>query len=110
MLVLGPAASAQAGWLPAQAIDGPSADVVSVGNVDLARDGTGAVGYIKNGDGVPQAWISRVFGGGWQAPERLSFTGGTVTDVKVAAGDGNRLAVAWIADGSVYATVTPGGD
>ena len=32
------------------------------------------------------------------------------TDVKVAAGDGNRLAVAWIADGTVYATVTPGGD
>ena len=43
-------------------------------------------------------------------PERISFTGGTVTDVKVAAGDGNRLAVAWIADGTVYATVTPGGD
>ncbi len=66
--------------------------------------------YIKNGDGVPQAWISRIFGGGWQPPERISFTGGTVTDVKIAAGDGNRLAVAWIADGIVYATVTPGGD
>ena len=33
-----------------------------------------------------------------------------MTDVKVAAGDGNRLAVAWIADGTVYATVSPGGD
>ena len=34
----------------------------------------------------------------------------TATEVKVAAGDGNRLAVAWIADGNVYATVSPGGD
>jgi PKD domain-containing protein len=110
VLVLGPAASAHAGWFPAQPLDGPSADVVSVGNVDLARDGTGAVGYIKNGDGVPQAWVSRIYGGAWQAPERISFTGGTVTDVKVAAGDGNRLAVAWIADGNVFATVSPGGD
>jgi hypothetical protein len=105
-----PAGSARADWFPATPVDGPSADVVSVGNVDLARDGTGAVGYIKNGDGVPQAWVSRIFGGGWQTPERISFTGGTVTDVKVAAGDGNRLAVAWIADGTVYATVSPGGD
>ena len=110
MLVLGPAASAQAGWFPAQPIDGPNADVVSVGNVDLARDGTGGVGYIKNGDGAQQAWVSRIYGGAWQPPERVSFAGGSVTDVKVAAGDGNRLAVAWIADGYVYATVSPGGD
>jgi len=108
--ILVPAAAAHAGWFPAAPVDGPNADVVSVGNVDLARDGTGAVAYRKNGDGVPQAWISRIFGGVWQAPERISFTGGTVTDVKVAAGDGNRLAVAWIADGTVYAAVTPGGD
>jgi hypothetical protein len=109
-LVLVPAASAHAGWFPAQPIDGPSADVVSVDNVDLARDGTGAVSYIKNGDGLPQAWVSRIFGGGWQPPERISFTSGSVTDVKVAAGDGNRLAIAWIADGMVYASVSPGGD
>jgi hypothetical protein len=105
-----PAASAQAGWFSAQPIDGPSADVVSVGNVDLARDGTGAVSYIKNGDGVPQAWVSRIFGGGWQTPERVSFTPGTVTEVKAAAGDGNRLAIGWIADGNVYVSVSPGGD
>jgi hypothetical protein len=109
-LVLVPAASARAGWFPAQPLDGPSADVISLGNVDLARDGTGAVSYIKNGDGVPQAVVSRLFGGGWQPVERVSFTPGSVTDVKVAAGDGNRLAVAWIADGTVYATVSPGGD
>ena len=52
-----PAASAHAGWLPAAALDGPNADVLSVGNVDLARDGAGAVSYLKNGDGVPHAYV-----------------------------------------------------
>jgi len=101
-----PAASAHAGWLPAAALDGPNAEVQSVGNVDLARDGSGAVSYLKNGKGH----VVRIFGGAWRAPEQVDFTGGTTTEIKVAAGDGNRLAVAWIAGGVVYATVSPGGD
>ena len=108
--VLAPASVAHAGWFPAAPIDGPNADVISVGNVDLARDGTGGVSYLRAGDGVAQAYVSRIFGGGWLPPERISFAGGTTTEVKVAAGDGNRLAVAWIADGTVYASVSPGGD
>ena len=64
-------AAARAGWIPAAPIDGPNADVVSVGNVDLARDGTGAVAYLRNDGGVPHAFVSRLFGGGWRAPERV---------------------------------------
>ena len=109
LVLLAPAASARAGWIGAQPLDGPNADVVSVGNVDLARDATGALAYIRNADGVPQAYVSRLFGGGWLPVERVSFTPGSVTEVKVAVGDGNRVAVAWIADGTVYATVVPGG-
>jgi hypothetical protein len=110
VLVLVPAASAHAGWFPAAPIDGPNADVVSVGNVDLAREGSGAVAYIRNLDGVPHAFVSRLYGGTWLPPERVDQSLGAVTEVKVAAGDGNRVAVAWIADGIVYATVAPGGD
>jgi hypothetical protein len=109
-LVLVPAASARAGWFPAQPIDGPNADVLTVGNVDLARDGTGAVSYIRTDGGVPHAFVSRVFGGAWGAPQRVDATLGAVTDVKLAAGDGNRLAAVWIADGYVYGTVANGGD
>ncbi len=110
-LVLLPAASANAGWFGAQPLDGPNADVVSVGNVDLARDGAGAVAYIRNADGVPHAFISRLNGGRWLPVERVDPTlGGAVTEVKVAVGDANRIAVAWIADGIVYATSTPAGD
>lgn len=102
-------ASARADWFPATPIDGPNADVVAVGNVDLARDGVGAVAYLRKDGGVTHAFISRLVAGGWRAPERVDPTAGEVTEVKVAVGDGNRIAVAWIADGNVYANVAPGG-
>ena len=100
-----PAASAHAGWLPAVALDGPNAEVQEVGNVDLARDGAGAVGYLRSG----RAHVVRIFDGAWRGPEQLDFGPGNTTEVKVAAGDGNRLAVAWLSGGVVYAAVSPGG-
>jgi hypothetical protein len=106
-LVLGPAAGARAAWFPAQTIDGPNPDVIEVGGVDIARDGGGAVVYLRRDGGVPHVFVSRIFGGAWQAPQRLDYSSGPATEVKVAAGDDNRLAVAWVADGSVFATSTP---
>lgn len=102
-------ASARADWFPATPIDGPNADVVAVGNVDLARDGAGAVAYLRKDGGVTHAFVARLIGGGWRGPERVDPTSGEATEVKVATGDGYRIAVAWIADGNVYANVAPGG-
>jgi hypothetical protein len=109
-LALGPAASAaRAGWIPTQAIDGPNAVVQSVGGVDIARDGTGGVAYLRVDGDLPHVFVSRLTDGAWRAPERLDLTTGAATEVKIAAGDGYRLAVAWIADGMVYASVAQGG-
>ena len=72
-------AAADAAWFPAQAVDGPNADVQSVGGVDLARDGTGAVVYLKNDGGVPHVFVSRIFGGAWQPPVRVDPTAGAAT-------------------------------
>jgi hypothetical protein len=105
-LALSPAA-AQAAWFPAQTIDGPSADVVEVGGVDLARDGTGAVAYLRRDGGIPHVFVSRLFGGVWQGPVRVDPGLGPATEVRVAVGDGNRIAVAWVADGSVFGASTP---
>jgi hypothetical protein len=105
-LALSPAA-AQAAWFPAGSIDGPNGDVMQVGGVDLARDGTGAVAYLRRDGGVPHVFVSRLFGGAWQAPVRVDPGLGPATDVKVAVGDGNRIAVAWVADGSVFGASTP---
>src|SRR6185369_14969801 len=87
-------------------LDGPNADVLQVGGVDLARDGTGAVAYLRRDGGVTHVFVSRLFGGVWQSPVRVDPGLGAATEAKVAVGDGNRIAVAWIAGGSVYAAST----
>lgn len=103
-LVLVPAAGARAAWVPAQTIDG---NVVEVGGVDLARDGTGAVAYLRvDGDG-PHVFVSRLFGGVWQAPVRVDPGLPPASEVKVAVGDGNRIAVAWVSGGNVFGASTP---
>jgi hypothetical protein len=105
-LALGPAAAARAAWFPAQTLDGPSADVMEIGGIDLARDGTGAVAYLRRDGGVPHVFVARLFNGVWQPPARIDYSTGAATEVKLAVGDANRLAVAWVADGNVYATST----
>jgi hypothetical protein len=107
VLTLGPAAAAEAAWFPAQTIDGPNADVMELGGIDAARDGTGAVAYLRRDGGLPHVFVSRLSGGAWLPPVRVDVGTGVATEVKVAAGDGNRLAVAWVADGNVYAASTP---
>jgi len=104
----GPVAAAHAAWYPPQAIDGPNADVQQIGGIDLARDGTGALVYIRDDGGVPHVFISRLFNGAWSAPTRVDSTvGAAATEAKVAVADGNRVAVAWIADGVVYGASAP---
>src|SRR5688500_14596581 len=99
------APAAQARCFASELIDGP-ADTVSLGDVDLARDGTGGLVYGKREAGVPQAFLSRLRGGAWQRPARLSG-GAPVTEAAVTAMDGGRLAVAWVAGGDVWGTVVP---
>jgi hypothetical protein len=103
-LVLVPAAGARAAWVPAQTIDG---NVVQVGGIDLARDGTGAVAYLRvDGDG-PHVFVSRLFAGAWQPPVRVDPGIAPASDVKVAVGEGNRIAVAWVSAGNVLGASTP---
>src|SRR5687767_12510048 len=99
------APAAQARWFGSEVIDGP-ADIVSLGDVDVARDGTGGLVYVKREAGVPQAFLSRLRGGAWQRPARLSG-GAPVTEAAVTAMDGGRLGVAWVAGGDVWGTVVP---
>ena len=66
-----PAAAARADFLPAEPIDGPSADLVGQPDVDLARDGSGAVAYLKLDGGVRHVFVSRFVDGVFQPPERI---------------------------------------
>ncbi|HEX8102183.1 MAG TPA: hypothetical protein VF533_06215, partial [Solirubrobacteraceae bacterium] len=103
-------AAASAAWFPADAIDGPSPDIVAAGDVDVARDGGGGVVYLRRDGGVPHVFLSRLVGGVWQAPERvdagLSAPAGAPT---VAAADGGRIVVAFESGDRLFAAFAPGG-
>src|SRR4051794_41888646 len=102
-------AAARADWFPAAPIDGPNADVVSVGNVDMARDGHGAIGYLRRDGGVPHAAVARMVGGDWRPPERLDAGLGEAPEGKGAVGGGGRGAAGGVAGGDVESGVGPGG-
>ena len=98
----GAPAAASAGWFPADPIDGPAAGM-TLGDLDLARDGTGAVVYTRLEDGVPHVFLSRHVDGAWRAPERVDpGVAAAASQPVVAAADAHRLLIAWIAGGKLY--------
>ena len=103
-------APAHAAWFPAEPIDGPSADIVSVGDVDVAREGMAGVAYLKRDGGTDHVFVARMLGGAWEPPARVD-QGVTPagTQPVIAAANPDRLAVAWIAGGTLYAAVRPAG-
>ncbi len=99
-------APAGAGFTAPVTVDGPSADILSVSDLDVARDGQGAVTYLRRDGGVTHAYLSRFTGGQFSAPQRLD--GGTDApgaQPVVAAADGGRLAAAFVSGSVLYATV-----
>jgi hypothetical protein len=105
-LVLAPsAARADVGqFIPGEAIDG--AGIQRVGGIDVARDGTGALTYVKNVSGVDHVFTSRLVGGAWQPPEQLDAgLAGPSSQPVVAAADGGRLVYAFVTDGAVFTAV-----
>jgi hypothetical protein len=92
-------------FIPAEPIDGP---VTALGDVDIARDGTGAIAYVKPDGGVDHVFVSRLDGGFWQPPERVDAAfAAPGSQPVVAAGDGGRLVIAFVSGGSLVALVKP---
>ncbi len=110
VLLTMPTATAQAGLFPGDPIDGPSADIQRLGDVDLARDGTGALTYVKRVDGLDQIFVARFANGAFGAGERVD-TGlpGPSSQPVVAAADTERLVVVFVNGGVVYGVVRPAG-
>ncbi|MEA2136340.1 MAG: hypothetical protein QOC68_4249 [Solirubrobacteraceae bacterium] len=104
-------AVASAGWFPAQPVDGPTPDIDKLGGVDLARDGTGGLVYLKRIDGTPHVFLSRFNGGQFRPPERVdNGIGAGASEAAIAAADADRLAIVWIAGSRVYGAVVTGND
>jgi hypothetical protein len=91
-------------------VDGPSGDIQRLGDLDVARDGTGAVAYVKRVGGVDHVFVSRLVNGAFQVPEQVDAgLGGAGSQPVVAASDGGRLVVAFVSGGGVFSVVRPAG-
>jgi hypothetical protein len=94
-------AAASAAVFGGEVLDGPGA-ALRLGGLDLARDGSGAVAYVRDGS----VFVARFVGGAFAAPE--PFGGGAEADV--AASDGGRLVAVWTSGGTVFGAVRPAAD
>ncbi len=88
---------------PSAEIDGPSPDIDSLGGLSVARDGSGGLVYLKDVGGIAHAFVARLQGGAFRAPEELDGTlsGGSSQPV-IAAGNGGLLLIAFINAGQLY--------
>jgi hypothetical protein len=105
LLIALAATPARAAYFPADGIDGPSADILAVGDADLARDGSGAVVYVKRDAGVAHIFAARILNGAWQPPERLDpGLDADASQPVVAAADRGRLVAAFVSGGQLFGT------
>ena len=97
-------------YFPGEAIDGPTADIQSLDDLDVSRDGTGGLVYVKRVSGIDHVFVSRLVDGSFQAPEQIDAgLGGAGSHATVAASDNGRLVVAFESGGGIFATVRPAG-
>ncbi len=107
--IAGALAAAQAGAAqaaplpqPAQMLDGPSADIISLGGMSVARDGTGGLAYLKQVGGVAHVLVSPLADGRFQAPVEVDAAYASDSSQPViAASSGGMLLVAFINNGSL---------
>ena len=102
------AAPAHGALFAGDAIDGPSADIQALGDLDLARDGSGALTYVKRVEGVDRVFVSRFEGGVFQPAEQLDAgLGAAGSQPVVGAADNGRLVVVFVSGGVVHGVVRP---
>jgi PKD domain-containing protein len=96
-------APAAADIFPGDPVIGPSPALVSLGGIDLAPDGSGALVATMQDGGVDHVFVSRLVNGAWSGPERVDGgLPGPSSQPVVAAGNGGRVLVAFVNAGNVY--------
>ena len=90
-------------YFPGEPVDGPSADVQTLGDLRVARDGSGAMTWVRKDGGVDHIFVSRLVDGAFLAPERVD--GGldnAGSQPVISVGDGGKVVVAFVSGGAVY--------
>jgi hypothetical protein len=101
---------------PVTAIDGASAEIVELGGVAMASDGSGGIVYRKRADdGRPHIFAALYAHGAWQAPQRVDVGQPFESSFPaIGAGEGGRLVAVWAnhysstTDGLFSAALEPG--
>ena len=113
LLVAAPAAHALIE--PVAPIDGPSAEIVELGGVAMAADGTGGLVYRKRVEGRVHIFAAQYVNGKWGAAQRVDVGQAFESSFPaIAAGEGGRLVVVWTnhysstTDGLFSAALEPG--
>ena len=110
VLLLAPLPGASAALFAAETVDGPSAEIGRLGDLDVARDGSGALVYLRRDGGERHVFAARLSNGAWSAPERIDqgLAGDSAAPV-VAVADGGRVAIAFSSGGQLYGVARPAG-
>jgi PKD domain len=113
LLIAAPAAHALIE--PVAPIDGPSAEIVELGGVAMASDGSGGLVYRKRVEGRAHIFAAHYVNGKWGAPQRVDVGEAFESSFPaIAAGEGGRLVVVWTnhysstTDGLFSAALEPG--
>ena len=94
---------------PGVVIDGPSADIVALVDLSIARDGTGGLVYLKDVAGVQHVFVSRLVGGTFQPPEQVdSGFASPSSQPVIAAGNGGLLPIGFVNGGAMWVVDRPG--
>jgi hypothetical protein len=89
-------------------IDGPSAAIVGLDGLAVARDGTGGLVYVKDISGVAHVFVSALAGGRFQTPEQVdSGLTGKSSQPVIVADNGGLLLVGFINSGELYVVQEP---
>ena len=104
------AVPAQAEFFPGDAIDGPNPEIRALGDLDLARDSTGALAYVRQAGGVDHVFVARFEGGVFKPAEQIDATlPAAGSQPVVGAADAGRLVVVFVSGAIVYGVVHAAG-
>ncbi len=91
-------------------IDGPSAGIVGLSGMAVARDGTGALVYVRNDTGATHVFVSLLRNGVFQVPAQVDIGLAAPSSQPVVAVTNNGLTqIAFINAGTLYAVGTANG-
>ncbi len=84
---------------------GPSPNVMSLGGISMARDGTGGLVFLEQVDGAAHVFVSSLTNGRFQPPVQVDtgpLLAGASSQPVIGAGAGGLLTVAFINDAELY--------